>query len=99
MKFKALVITALFLAGVAASVAVAKGPPPGKGKNKDATAASSTAATTGATTTTDKHAAKKLWICHRTGSGKWVKMRISKQAWPAHKRHGDRALETAPGST
>ena len=97
MKLKALVITALFLAGVAASVAVAKGPPPGKGKNKTAT--SSTASTGTGTTTTDKHSAKKLWICHRTGSGKWVKMRINKKAWPAHKRHGDRALEAEPGST
>ena len=84
MKLKALVITALFLAGVAASVAVAKGPPPGKGKNKTAT--SSTASTGTGSTTTDKHSAKKLWICHRTGSGKWVKMRINKKAWPAHKR-------------
>ena len=92
MKLKALVITALFLAGVAASVAVAKGPPPGKGKNK-----TSSVATTG--TTTDKHSAKKMWICHKTGSGKWVKMRINKKAWPAHKAHGDRALEAEPGST
>jgi hypothetical protein len=95
VKLKALVITALFLAGVAASVAVAKGPPPGKGKNKTAT--SSTAST--GSTTTDKHSAKKLWICHKTGSGKWVKMRINTKAWPAHKRHGDRALEAEPGST
>jgi hypothetical protein len=94
VKLKALVITALFLAGIAASVAVAKGPPPGKGKNKTATSSTSTGSTT-----TDKHSAKKLWICHRTGSGKWVKMRINKQAWPAHKRHGDRALEAEPGST
>ncbi len=97
MKLKALVITALFLAGIAASVAVAKGPPPGKGKNKTTT--SSTASTSTGSTTTDKHSAKKLWICHRTGSSKWVKMRINKQAWPAHKRHGDRALEAEPGST
>jgi hypothetical protein len=71
---------------------VAKGPPPGKGKNK-----TSSVATSG--TTTDKHSAKKLWICHKTGSGKWVKMRINKKAWPAHKAHGDRALEAEPGST
>jgi hypothetical protein len=94
VKLKALVITALFLAGVAASVAVAKGPPPGKGKNKTATSSTSTGSTTA-----DKHSAKKLWICHKTGSNKWVKMRINKQAWPAHKRHGDRALEAEPGST
>jgi hypothetical protein len=92
VKLKALVITILFLTGVAASVAVAKGPPPGKGPNK------TSSVSTGATTTTDKHAAKKMWICHKTGSGKWVKMRINKKAWPAHQRHGDTAL-TAPGTT
>ena len=92
MKLKTLVITALFLAGIVSSVALAKGPPEGKGKNK-----TSSVATVG--TTTDKHSAKKLWICHKTGSGKWVKLRINKKAWPAHKAHGDRALEAEPGST
>jgi hypothetical protein len=45
VKLKALVITLLFLAGVAASVAVAKGPPPGKGKDKRGSTASSTSST------------------------------------------------------
>ena len=49
MKLKALVITLLFLAGVAASVAVAKGPPPGQGKDKDRRG--STASSTGSTGT------------------------------------------------
>jgi hypothetical protein len=44
VKLRALVITILFAAGIAASVAVAKGPPPGKGK-KQQTAASSTGST------------------------------------------------------
>ena len=48
MKLRALTITLLFLAGVATSVAFAKGPPPGKGKNRDATTASSTGSTGGA---------------------------------------------------
>ena len=93
MKVKALVMAILFAAGVATSVAVAKGPPPGKGKKPPS------AATTTGTTTTDKHAAKKMWICHKTGSGKWVKMRINKKAWPAHQRHGDVALDPVPGTT
>ena len=55
---------------------------------------------TGTTTTADKHALKKMWICHRTGSGKYVKMRINRKAWPAHKRHGDTSLEAAaPGTS
>ena len=46
MKLKTLVITGLFLAGVASSVAVAKGPPKDKGKGKnDASLSSSTAST------------------------------------------------------
>ena len=97
MKLKAIVIAAVFALGVVTSVAVAKGPPPGKGKGKHETATSSTGST-GATTTADKHAQKKMWICHRTGSGKYVKMRINRKAWPAHKRHGDASLEAAPGS-
>ena len=56
MKLKALVITALFLAGVAASVAVAKGPPPGKGKNKTAT---SSTASTGTGSTDDGQALRQ----------------------------------------
>jgi hypothetical protein len=40
-----------------------------------------------------------MWICHRTGSGKYVKMRINRKAWPAHKRHGDTSLEAATGSS
>ena len=98
MKLKAVVIGAIFALGVVTSVAVAKGPPPGKGKGKHETSTSSTGST-GTTTTADKHAQKKMWICHRTGSGKWVKMRINRKAWPAHKRHGDASLEAEPGST
>jgi hypothetical protein len=98
VKLKALVIAAVFALGVVTSVAVAKGPPPGKGKGKHQTTSTSTSST-GTTTTADKHAQKKMWICHRTGSGKYVKMRINRSAWPAHKRHGDASLEAAPGST
>ena len=98
MKLKAVVITAVFALGVVTSVAVAKGPPPGKGKGKHQTTSTSTSST-GTTTTADKHALKKMWICHRTGSGKFVKLRINRKAWPAHRRHGDASLEAAPGST
>jgi hypothetical protein len=99
VKLKAVVIAAIFALGVVTSVAVAKGPPPGKGKGKHETATGSTGSTGTTTTTADKHAQKKMWICHRTGSGKWVKMRINRKAWPAHKRHGDASLEAEPGST
>jgi hypothetical protein len=51
VKLKALVITALFVAGIATSVAVAKGPPKGKGKSKDDAALSSS---TGSTSTSAK---------------------------------------------
>jgi hypothetical protein len=94
LKLKAIVITAVFALGVVTSVAVAKGPPPGKGNGKHETATSSTGST-GTTTAADKHAQKKMWICHRTGSGKYVKLRINRKAWPAHKRHGDASFEGA----
>jgi hypothetical protein len=96
LKLKALVIAAVFALGVVTSVAVAKGPPPGKGKHQTTSTSTSS---TGTTTTADKHAQKKMWICHRTGSGKYVKLRINRKAWPAHERHGDASLEAAPGST
>lgn len=52
MKFKALVITILFVAGVAASVALAKGPPPGKGKGTEKDKKhETTSSTTGSTST------------------------------------------------
>ena len=104
MKIKALFL-ALFVAGLAASIAVAK-PPPGKGnghgKDKgtgDTPAAVST--TGGSTTTGDTPAATvptsgKVLLCHRTGKpGKWV--RISIPAKPAKKRiaKGDVWLQDA----
>jgi hypothetical protein len=93
VKLKVLVITLLFAAGVVASVAIAKGPPEGKGKNTTG----STGTATG--TTTDKHGDKKMWICHKTGNGKWVKIQISKKAWPAHQAHGDHELVASTGTT
>lgn len=45
MKLKALLVTSLFIAGVAASVAVAKGPPAGKGKDKGSSSSTATATT------------------------------------------------------
>jgi hypothetical protein len=52
VKLKTLLVTSLFVAGVAASVAVAKGPPPGKGK-------SSTSSSTATSTTSSKGKGKK----------------------------------------
>lgn len=45
MKLKTLLVTSLFIAGIAASVAVAKGPPPGKGKDKSSSSSTATGTT------------------------------------------------------
>jgi hypothetical protein len=94
MKLKAITL-ALFVAGCAASYALADNGG-GKGNEKKEAVA---ATTTGATTTApgkgkakgkDKQAEKKVTICHKAGkSGKFVKLSVSKHALKAHKRHGD----------
>jgi hypothetical protein len=47
VKLKTLLVTFLFIAGVAASVAVAKGPPAGKGKDKSSSSSTATSTTSG----------------------------------------------------
>ena len=93
MKIKAILL-ALFVAGLATSFAIAA-PPPGKGKNKGQTTGSTSGTTaTGTTaTTTTGGEEKKVTLCHKTGSKKkpWVKIKVSKNAVPAHMRHGDMA--------
>ena len=93
MKIKAILL-ALFVAGLATSFAIAA-PPPGKGKNKGQTTGSTSGTTaTGTTsTTTTGGDEKKVTICHKTGSKKkpWVKIKVSKNALPAHMAHGDKA--------
>ena len=102
MKLKVLVMALLLAAGVTASVALAKGPPAGKGHGGDDGAAAT------APTGTDqkqkgkgqeKQADKKVTVCHRTGNGSFRKIKISKKALPAHMAHGDSvATEGAPCS-
>jgi hypothetical protein len=94
MKIKALLL-ALFVAGLVVSMAVAA-PPPGKGNGRDkhgrggalvGSTGSSTGTSTGTTTTTGK----KVMLCHKTGSKShpYVLIRVSRNAVPAHMRHGD----------
>jgi hypothetical protein len=87
MKMKVL-LAAIFVAGLAASFAVAspsKKPPQGS---------TSGTAATGTTSSTAPDEGKKVTLCHKTGSKShpWVKIRVSKNAVKAHMRHGDLAL-------
>ena len=95
MKLKAITL-ALFVAGIAASYALADNGG-GKGNGKKPTAATTTAATTtvaehgkGKANGKAKQAEKKVTICHKAGnSGKFVKISVSKHAVQAHRKHGD----------
>lgn len=74
MKLYAL-LAAVFVAGLATSIAIAK-PPPGKGHDKGAGAAAST--TSSAATLP---ASGKVVLCHRTGKAtKWVRISVSVKA-------------------
>ena len=89
MKMKVL-LAAVFVAGLAASFAIASpSKKPGPGTTSGTTATGTTA--TGTTSTTE---GKKVTLCHKTGSKShpWVKIRVSKNAVKAHMRHGDMAL-------
>ncbi len=81
MKLKIL-LACLFVAGIAASFALAA-PPPGHGHGKG----QNPALTSTSTVSSDR----KVALCHKTGSKKnpWVKIVVSKNALPAHLRHGD----------
>jgi hypothetical protein len=101
MKLKILFL-ALFVAGIVASMAVAK-PPPGHGnphgRNGDAgsTAAGPTAAST--TTTATLPSSGKVVLCHRTGSKNhpWVKISVNVHAARQRLNKGDQ-LAGADGS-
>ena len=82
MKLKALFITALFVAGVASSVAVAKGPPPGKGRK-----AETSSSTTTTSTSRGKGKAKKSSATCRPNvtfvlKGEFVGSGAAAPAWP-----------------
>ena len=87
MKIKVLLLT-LFVAGFAASMALASPPPwahaGGKGKgNAPAAAPTTTGATSTGTTTTTSG---KVMICHRTGSATHPYVLISVSVHSAHAR-------------
>jgi hypothetical protein len=99
MKTKVL-LAAIFVAGLAASFAVAS---PSKKPPQGSTSGTTATGTTSTTTTTE---GKKVTLCHKTGSKShpWVKIRVSKNAVKAHMRNGDMALDAngdcpkAPGA-
>jgi|SRR5437588_167828 len=103
MKLKILFLT-LFVAGVVASMAVAK-PPPGHGnphgRNGDAgsTNAGSTAASTSTSTTATLPSSGKVVLCHHTGSKShpWVRISVNVHAARTRLRKGDQ-LAAADGS-
>jgi hypothetical protein len=88
MKTKVL-LAALFVAGLAASFAVAS---PSKKPPQGSTSGATATGTTSGTTTTE---GKKVALCHKTGSKThpWAKIRVSKNAVKAHMKHGDMALD------
>ena len=95
MKTK-MFLVCLFVAGIAASFAIAS-PPPGKGNPNGAT---STGALTGTTTTAHANGhAGKVALCHATHSksNPYVKIWVSKNRVKAHERLGDLAV-SADGS-
>ena len=80
MKLKATLL-AVFVAGFAASFAVAK-PPPGKGNGKGK--GGPAAPTSSVTTSAD---GKKVLYCHKTGNGRYVLVWVSKNSAHAKGKH------------
>jgi len=93
VKLKAL-LAALFVAGLVASIAIAK-PPPGKGNPHAATGGTTTGASTSTSTststgTTTTTSGRKVLVCHLTGNGKYVLVSVSAHSALARgKHHGD----------
>jgi hypothetical protein len=89
MKLTALAL-ALFVAGLAASVALAK-QPPGHGKAKTGATATTSTASTSTSTTTTAASGKKVLVCHATHSKKhpYVLIRVSVHSVHARLTHGD----------
>jgi hypothetical protein len=99
MKLKMLFLT-LFVAGVAASMAVAK-PPPGKGNphGRGGNDSSTVAASTTSSDPSSLPASGKVVLCHHTGSKShpWVKISVNVHAAKARMKKGD-TLAAADGS-
>src|SRR5437870_11982089 len=99
MKLKILFLT-LFVAGVVASMAVAK-PPPGHGNphGRNGDAGSTDAGSTAASTSATLPASGKVVLCHRTGSKNhpWVRISVNVHAAKHRMAKGD-TLAAADGS-
>ena len=87
MKLRIALLALVASAGVFASMAVAK-PPSGHGNPQDS---GTTTGTIGTTTTTSGHGKKagKVVVCHKTGNGKYVLVRVSANSALAKGKHGD----------
>src|SRR6266404_2950246 len=91
MKLRIALRALVAAAGVFASVAVAK-PPSGHGNPHDSgTTTGTTTGTIGTTTTTSGNGQKagKVLVCHRTGNGKYVLVKVSANSALAKGKHGD----------
>src|SRR5438270_7484582 len=101
MKLRIALLATVAAAGVVASIAVAK-PPPGHGNSHDGSTTTGTTATgTTATTTTTKGHGKsgsaqsgKVLVCHKTGNGHYVLVKVSASSAPAKGKHGGDVLAT-----
>src|SRR4051794_38181110 len=102
MKLRIALLATVAAAGVVASIAVAK-PPPGHGNSHESSTTTGTTATgtTGTTTTTSKGHGKsgtaqsgKVLVCHKTGNGHYVLVKVSSNAAPAKGKHGGDVLAT-----
>jgi hypothetical protein len=95
LKIKILFL-ALFVAGVTASMAIAK-PPPGKGNPHKGGSGDATAAP--AASTPSLPASGKVVLCHRTGSksNPWVRLSVSVKAAAKRLKKGD-TLAAADGT-
>ena len=96
MKLRIALLALIAVAGVLASVAVAK-PPTGNPHDQTGSTTGTTATGTTATTTTTKghghanghSAAGKVLVCHKVGNGKYVLVKVSANSAPAEGKHGD----------
>jgi len=91
MKLRIALLALAAGAGVFASIAVAK-PPSGHGNPHDGgTTTGTTTGTIATTTTTSSHGKKagKVLVCHKTGNGKYVLVRVSANSALAKGKHGD----------
>jgi hypothetical protein len=97
MKLRIALLVIAAVAGVSASIAVAK-PPQGHGNpHQGSTTGTTSTGTTGTTTTTKVHGqgtTGKVLVCHKVGNGKYVLISVSAKSAPAKVKHGGDVLAT-----